>query len=72
LQLLELVKEAVRGCTDVPRLHAAAAVLCQLATLEEPVRGGSLRAALLMLGNRYPKVGRAAVWSYVAATPARV
>ena len=41
----------------MPRLHAAAGVLCQLAGGEEPVRGGALRSALLLLGNRYPKVG---------------
>lgn len=62
LQLLELVREEVKGCTDVPRLHAAAGVLCQLASLEEPVRSGALRAALGMLGNRYPKVREGAVW----------
>ena len=56
-QLLELVREEGKGCTDVPRLHAAAGVLCQLAGLEEPVRSGALRSALIMLANRYPKVG---------------
>ncbi|KAL4858426.1 Tubulin-folding cofactor D [Chlorella vulgaris] len=57
-QLLELVREEIKGCSDVQRLHAAAGVLCQLASLEEPVRGDALRAALLLLGNRYPKVRR--------------
>lgn len=58
LQLLELVREEVKGCTDVPRLHAAAGVLCQLAGGTEPVRSGALRSALILLANRYPKVGR--------------
>lgn len=49
----------MRGCTDVPRLHAAAGVLCQVASLAEPVRSGALCSALLLLGNRYPKVRRA-------------
>lgn len=62
-QLLELVREEAKGCTDVPRLHAAAGVLCQLAGLEEPVRSGALRSALIMLANRYPKVGWAATYS---------
>ncbi|KAL4422042.1 hypothetical protein ABPG77_004858 [Micractinium sp. CCAP 211/92] len=57
-QLLELVRDEVRGCTDVPRLHAAAGVLCQVASLAEPVRSGALCSALLLLGNRYPKVRR--------------
>jgi hypothetical protein len=59
------VKEEVRGCSDVPRLHAVAGVLCQLAGQEEPVRSGALHAALLLLGNRYPKVGmsRAGGWA---------
>ena len=57
-QLLELVREEVKGCTDVPRLHAAAGVLCQLAGGAEPVRSAALRSALILLANRYPKVGR--------------
>lgn len=57
LQLLELVQQDMRGCTDVSRLHAAAGVLCQLAGLAEPVRSGALRSALILLANRYPKVG---------------
>lgn len=55
--MLELVREEVKGCTDVPRLHAAAGVLCQLAGGTEPVRSGALRSALILLANRYPKVG---------------
>lgn len=61
-QLLELVREEVKGCTDVPRLHAAAGVFCQLAGGAEPVRSAALRCAALMLANRYPKV-RARVWA---------
>ncbi|KAL4443777.1 hypothetical protein ABPG75_011514 [Micractinium tetrahymenae] len=57
-QLLKVVQEEVWGCSDVPRLHAAAGVLCQLAGLAEPVCSGALRSALLLLGNRYPKVRR--------------
>ncbi len=56
-QLLELVREEIKGCTDVPRLHAAAGVLCQLAGGTEPVRSAALRSALILLANRYPKVG---------------
>lgn len=62
--MLELVREEVRGCTDVPRLHAAAGVLCQLAGGTEPVRSGALRSALILLANRYPKVGVCRCWAW--------
>ena len=51
------MREEAKGCADVPRLHAAAGVLCQLAGGAEPVRGAALRSAAIMLANRYPKVG---------------
>ena len=57
-QLLAAVQGEVRGCGDVPRLHAAAGVLCQLAAGPEPLRGDALRAATALLGSRYPKVSR--------------
>ena len=56
-QLLSAVREAVRGCTDIPRLQAGVAVLCQLASSAGSAVGReALRAALLLLANRYPKV----------------
>eukprot|EP00887_Chlorella_sp_A99_P001994 scaffold18.g1994.t1 len=59
-QLLSAVREAVRGCTDIPRLQAGIAVLCQLAGAGGAVGRDSLRTVLLLLANRYPKVRRCA------------
>lgn len=56
-RLLACVRGEVRGCTDVPRLHLAACVLCQVAELPQPVKGAALASAIGLLANRYPKVG---------------
>jgi hypothetical protein len=67
-QLLTTVNSAVVGCTDVPRLHAAAAVLCQLVDMPPPVRQGALAGALSLLGNRYPKVRVAWLFWYASSS----
>ena len=54
--LLDSAREEIRGCTDIPRLQAAGALLCHLSVLGEPVRSGSFKAVLSLLGNRYPRV----------------
>lgn len=56
LQLLALVKEEIRGCSDVPRLFACATVLCHLLAGGKEVRAAGLRAALGLLIHRVPKV----------------
>lgn len=55
-QLLELVKGEARGCKDVACLTEASAVLCHLASLHADVSRQSLRALLVLLCNRFPKV----------------
>eukprot|EP00873_Tetraselmis_striata_P016212 jgi/Tetstr1/436476/TSEL_025304.t1 len=54
--LLALVKEEIRGCSDVPRLFACATVLCHLLAGGKEVRAAGLRAALGLLIHRVPKV----------------
>lgn len=55
-ELLELVKGEARGCKDVACLTEASAVLCHLASLHADVSKQSLRALLVLLCNRFPKV----------------
>lgn len=58
-RLLAASAAEAAGCADVARLHAAAAVLCQLAGgAAGEVRAPALAAALGLLGSRYPKVRR--------------
>ena len=55
-ELLECVRQEVRGCKDIPRLQSAGALLCHLSVLGEPTRSGAFKAVLSLLGNRYPRV----------------
>lgn len=55
-EILELTKGESRKCGDIPRLFAAATLLCHLVACEEPVRSSALQAVLTLLINRYPKV----------------
>jgi hypothetical protein len=55
-ELLECVRQEVRGCKDIPRLQAAGSLLCHLSVLGEPTRSGAFKAILSLLGNRYPRV----------------
>ena len=66
-QLLELVKGEARGCKDMACLTEASAVLCHLASLHADVSKQSLRALLVLLCNRFPKVSSSC--SYRQATP---
>ena len=55
-QLLELVKGEARGCKDVACLTEASAVLCHLASNHGDISKQALRALLVLLCNRFPKV----------------
>lgn len=55
-QLLELVKGEARGCKDVACLTEASAVLFHLASLHADVSKQALRALLMLLCHRFPKV----------------
>lgn len=59
-RLLAAVRNTLRGCTDIPRLHAGVGVFCQLASSAggDGVSREALCAVLLLLANRYPKVRR--------------
>jgi hypothetical protein len=57
--LLGIATSAARGCTSIPCLEACAALLCEVAgSAEAPAGGAALGAAVVMLGNRYPRVSQ--------------
>lgn len=50
---------AMKGCGDIPRLHAASAVLCQLVlNAGGKLQRDALASVVGMIGSRYPKVRR--------------
>lgn len=57
LALVELAKGEARSCTDVGRLMGAASLLCHAGGCGGALRAGAFAPLMVLLLNRYPKVG---------------
>lgn len=58
--VLQLLKQELRGCGDVLKLLEGVGLLAQLACVPG-CSGSAIQTVMVMLVNRYPKVGEAAV-----------
>jgi hypothetical protein len=53
--VLQLLKQELRGCSDVPKLLEGAALMAQLACIGD-CSAAAIQSVLVLLVNRFPKV----------------
>jgi hypothetical protein len=63
--VLQLLKQELRGCSDVPKLLEGAALMAQLACIAE-CSAAAIQSVMVLLVNRFPKVCCSLPFGYVS------